>query len=234
MKIVICDDNEKYQANVLKLINEIITPNDRVYTFSHGNDLLDSLCKKRSYDCDLTILDLKMPGLTGLEVAHEIRRVAEDACIVILTRYGEFALDAYDVHPYDYIIKPVKKDKLTGIIDKVRSRLPRPETIVLRNGKDLYEFKIPLIYFIEVFGSTLHVHTTEGTYKCSGKISDVYSQLAPYNFFQIHKSIIINLAWIKYVNLENLYVTMEDNVKLQIAARRRGDFLDAYKYRGHT
>jgi len=230
MKIAVCDDNEIYLKALLNIMGDIVEPNDRVDSFSNGNDLLALYDKADAYD--LIILDIKMPGLTGLEVAQEIRLIDEDAYIVLLTRYGEYALEAYSVHPYDFIIKPVNSDKLLDVLRKVRSKLPRPETIAIKTEHGLLSISISSIYAVEVFHTTLLFYTADGDFKSTGRIKEICQKLTPFGFFQIHKSIVVNLSWIRYVDIENSFVVVEGQKKFQIAARRKSEFMGAFKCRG--
>ena len=79
---------------------------------------------------DLVLMDIMLPGMNGIELAKKMREARPEMQIIFLTGYPQYALEAYDVHPSGYLLKPVKKDRLSAELDYavlcVRRRQPVP------------------------------------------------------------------------------------------------------------
>jgi two-component system LytT family response regulator len=75
------------------------------------------------HDVDVVFLDIRMPGESGLVLAREISRLPEPPLVVFVTAYGEHALDAFDVHALDYLLKPVSDARLAQALERTRAML---------------------------------------------------------------------------------------------------------------
>ena len=104
MKIAICDDDNSFLQNVKFLINKIYSNPDKlsIYEYESGEQFLLQF-KPQLYD--VIILDIEMCGITGLEVAEEIRKIDKSVILAFLTSHQEFATLGYEVNAFRYILK---------------------------------------------------------------------------------------------------------------------------------
>jgi DNA-binding LytR/AlgR family response regulator len=120
IKILIADDEEAPRLNMRDSLAEYWPDAELVALCSHGIDAWDSYLEHEPQVC---FLDIKMPGLSGFEVAKKIAAVSPKCAIVFCTAYGEHALEAFDAGAIDYLLKPIDRQRLAQTIDRVQLRL---------------------------------------------------------------------------------------------------------------
>jgi len=87
---------------------------------------VDALSLARQGAADIAFLDIRMPGLTGLEVARELQADARRPRIVFVTAFDQYAIDAFDADAVDYLLKPVSDERLERTIEKLRAHAAQP------------------------------------------------------------------------------------------------------------
>ena len=110
MKVLCVDDERLLMEDTVAMCRELKQVEEAV-GFTKPQEALRYLTQKLA---DVALLDIDMPGMNGLELAKEIRAKWPQMQIIFLTGYSQYALDAYDVHPSCYLLKPVKKEKLAS------------------------------------------------------------------------------------------------------------------------
>jgi DNA-binding LytR/AlgR family response regulator len=185
---------------------------------------------------DLAFLDIKMPGLTGLEVAQGIEGRTR---VVFVTAYDEFALQAFDHEAIDYVLKPVKADRLAKTIDRVRRALAEPAgdsaqlAAVLQRllpsmnaagtsppklryvrasqGDMTHQIPVAEVLFFRADDKYTCVQTAAAEHLIRTPIAELAEQLDPAQFWQVHRSTIINLTHVagtRRDELSRLFVRM--------------------------
>lgn len=166
----------------------------------------DGLRQLRQLKPQLLLLDIQMPGLTGIELSQIIRELPDQPLIVFSTAYSQFAVDAFTVEAFDYLLKPVTLERLTRTIDKARKRVassqdtPAPDQshdehkwVAARQGSRIVPLAPEHIVFIKCADSVTYIHTAERAYQSSHTISTLQQQLEPYAFFRAHRNSLVNL-----------------------------------------
>jgi DNA-binding LytR/AlgR family response regulator len=117
MRIAICDDNTEELEGLAKLLEayrEKTKASFTCKTYSDGVSLLEDARRK---GFDFLILDVMMPLMNGMQVAHEVRAFDENLKIAFLTSSPEFAVESYSVEAFAYILKPAAADNLFPVLD---------------------------------------------------------------------------------------------------------------------
>ncbi|HEX4511629.1 MAG TPA: LytTR family DNA-binding domain-containing protein [Burkholderiaceae bacterium] len=172
---------------------------------------------------DVAFLDIRMPGLTGLEVAAGIEGPTR---VVFVTAYDEFALRAFDAEALDYVLKPVTPERLARTIDRLKRALavehegapadapevddrlaralralqsPPQATAPLRwirasQGDLMHQVDVADVLFFRADDKYTCVITGKGEHLIRTPIVELIAQLDPGQFLQIHRSTIVNLA----------------------------------------
>lgn len=112
MKVICVDDERLLMEDTVAMCRELGIV-DEAEGFTRPAEALQYLDREGA---DLAILDIDMPGMNGIELAAAIREKQPDVPIIFLTGYEQYALEAYEVHPSGYLLKPVKKEKLEAEI----------------------------------------------------------------------------------------------------------------------
>jgi two-component system response regulator AlgR len=127
MKILIVDDEAPARERLRALLEELDLPCEVTAEASSGIEAL-ACCQSR--DIDLVLLDIRMPGMSGLEVAAELGNWDTPPAIIFTTAYNEYALDAFDQHAVDYLLKPIRRERLERALQR-SSVLTRPQLSAL-------------------------------------------------------------------------------------------------------
>ncbi|HEY0857433.1 MAG TPA: LytTR family DNA-binding domain-containing protein [Albitalea sp.] len=163
---------------------------------------------------DLAFLDIRMPGLTGLEVAQGIEGATR---VVFVTAYDEFAVQAFEQEAVDYVLKPVKAERLANTVARLQRALEAPGiddaqlAAVLQRLRPAAPAPAPLRYIRAGSGESTHqvdvddvlffraddkytcVQTAAAEHLIRTPIAELATQLDPEQFWQVHRSTIINL-----------------------------------------
>ena len=123
MKVICVDDERLLMEDTVALCLELDQV-DEAKGFTRPAEALRWLEQERA---DVALLDIDMPGMTGLELAAAIREIWPDMPVIFLTGYSQYALEAYAVHPTSYLLKPVKKEKLASEIAYALAASPRSQ-----------------------------------------------------------------------------------------------------------
>ena len=128
-RILIVDDEAPARSRMRSLIEDIQAdcPCELIGEASDGQVALDILVEQKP---DILLLDVQMPGMTGIELAQHIAAANLDSApaIVFVTAYDEFALKAFEVHAMDYLLKPVRSQRLQEAIQRIQQFKAQPNT----------------------------------------------------------------------------------------------------------
>ena len=112
MRVLCVDDERLLMEDTVALCLELDQV-DEAKGFTRPAEALRWLEQNQA---DVALLDIDMPGMTGIELAAAIREIWPELPVIFLTGYAQYALEAYEVHPTGYLLKPVKKEKLAAEI----------------------------------------------------------------------------------------------------------------------
>ena len=187
---------------------------------------------------EVAFLDIRMPGLTGLEVAAAIAEASPDTQIVFVTAYDQYAIDAFDKGAVDYLLKPIAPERLAATVQRVQSRLSRgnPDAeafaamlsqlgarlpaavaeplvwITASTGKETRLIMVDDIAYFQADNKYTVVMTAEGEALLRKPIRELLDVLDPVLFKQIHRSTIVNLKAIASITRDD---TGKGTVKLK-------------------
>jgi DNA-binding NtrC family response regulator len=120
-RVIICDD----EVEILRYLSKILAAKGLdLEVFSSGTALMSSIENRNLDDCDLLLLDVKMPDIDGIEILQRIKKMKLEIPVVIMTAYASInsAIEAMKLGAYDYVTKPFPKEKVFGILEKVLER----------------------------------------------------------------------------------------------------------------
>lgn len=153
----------------------------------------------------LVFLDIQLPGLNGIELAEVIAELPDPPLVVFATAFQQFAVDAFSVDAFDYILKPFTLERVAKTVQKAvqalagqERRAAPPEKqgikriLVQKRGK-----QIPIapesVLFITAEEGEAQVHTRDAVYSSKSTLSALEELLAPYSFARVHRNALVNL-----------------------------------------
>ena len=196
MYIAICDDqvDERNQLiDVLYKWSEEHHTSLRYKAYDSADELLKAAEKERF---TLYLLDVMMPGMSGMEAAREIRSFDTAADIVFLTSSPNFAYESYSVKATEYILKPFSEQTIFQLIDGLRQQDEKlNEGITLKIGAKIIRVPFSQLSFVEVKGKHLYFNMSGGQVReVSGALKDYeIILLSRPEFMRIHRSYIVNM-----------------------------------------
>ncbi len=147
---------------------------------------------------DLLLLDIEMPGMTGLELTRNL--VNKRPVIIFITSKKEYAADAFDLNVVDYIIKPVSDSRFIQAIDKAREilnsnleevKVKEDEFIFIRDSNIIRRLKLDDILFAEAMGDYVKLFTPEKFYAIHTTLKAVEERLPASRFLRVHRSYLV-------------------------------------------
>lgn len=178
---------------------------------------------------DITFLDINMPEISGVELAGMLSPVTT---VILTTAYSDYGLDAFNRGVFDYLLKPITRERFIQCLSKYNKYRPQTKPDAEKSfffiksetkGK-LIKIKTMDILYIEGALNYIIINTVEGKHITYLTMSEVRYHLPEYLFYRIHKSFIVNVDRIKMVNGATLY--LEDKTVLSIGVSYRNDFND--------
>jgi len=220
-------EDEKLLAAALQRELAIAWPElDVLEVAEDGGAALDAIATHRP---DVAFLDIRMPGLTGLEVAAAAADASPRTLVVFITAYDQYAIDAFERGAVDYLLKPVTPDRLAQTIARLRSRLTdaaghasrtaqiardlgerlegTPEEpltwITASTGRATRLILVEDVIYFRADNKYTLVATAEGDALLTRPIRELLRQLDPRTFRQIHRSTIVNLRQVASVERDD-------------------------------
>lgn len=117
MKIMVVDDESPARQRLIRLLSEIPGDYELAGEAADGIEALE-LCRSRPVD--LILLDVQMPGMDGLDLAREVSRLNPPPAVILVTAYEQYALAAFENNVEDYLVKPVRRERLQAALERAR------------------------------------------------------------------------------------------------------------------
>jgi len=213
--VAACDDHLdelKHLSDLLQLWQQERQTPLLFKTFRSAAELL-AAAEKEPFT--LYLLDVMMPGMSGLEAAREIRGFDEAAEIIFLTSSTEFAYESYGVRAMDYLLKPIHSHMLFSLLDRLSLQEQKPqEGLLLKIGPTLTRVLFSQLAYVEVNGKHLYFNLTDGT------VHEVYGTLHEYEapllnrpeFMRTHRSYIVNMLQVMELSPASIHTFSGKNL----------------------
>lgn len=204
LKIAVCDDLPNELKNLVSLASEYLSDRGlegEVKSFSHPDALIATIKAERFH---IYILDIVMPLVSGLELGKEIRRLDQETQIIYATTEPQFALQAYDTSPINYLIKPIDKQQLFDTMNLAISKvdLREDQTFTIKTPDSLRVMKLSEIACCEYRNHAVLFSLVNGDEVFSRTIRENFSEyILPIqkdrHFLKCHTSFLVNMRRIE-------------------------------------
>jgi DNA-binding LytR/AlgR family response regulator len=215
---VIAEDEQLFREALLALLRQEWPALQIVAACDDGGAALEAIGEHRP---DVAFLDIRMPGLTGLEVAAATAEASPATRIVFVTAYDQYAIQAFERGAVDYLLKPIARERLVATIERLQGRVGQDSThsatlaaLIKELGASLPSARpseAPLVWITASAGKETrlimvddvayfrsdHKYTTvmtaQGESLLRTPLQELLAKLDPTHFKQIHRSTIVNL-----------------------------------------
>ncbi|GAA1757102.1 LytR/AlgR family response regulator transcription factor [Agromyces humatus] len=162
---------------------------------------------------DAAFLDIHMPGLTGFDLARALARFEHRPVLVFVTADEEGALEAFDLAAVDYLLKPVRAERLrrsvarivealkAGSTSTAASEAAEPEVIAVTLGGTTRMIRRDEVRYVQAQGDYARLHTEEASYLVRVPMADLERQWADAGFVRVHRSYLVALGHVSRVRL---------------------------------
>ena len=200
MKIAVCDDENKIVEEITSYIKKDF-PVSEVRTYSNGESFL-AASEERP---EVLLLDIDMPGISGMEVAAALTREKVSTLIVFVTAHDELVYDSFKYHPFAFVRKKFLEEELKIVLSDCEKQLmSRNKKFVFQNASKLVTLSQSDILYFEGQANYLAIHTTSDEYKMRSTMAGVEKELEDSDFLRIHKGFLVNLEHIRVLKTEEL------------------------------
>lgn len=175
---------------------------------------------------DIAFLDINMSKLDGMALGRIINGFKKKIIIVFITAYKEYAVNAFEVEAFDYLLKPYSEERIVNTLVRLeKSNLNDKcisNKITLKKGNKFKVISICDICYCEAHERETNVYTNKEKYTENYSISEFYKKLPKDNFFKSHRSYIINLEKITEIIpwFNNTYMVKLENINEEIPVSR--------------
>ena len=232
IRILLIDDEELARHELRYMLEAY----DDIEIAGEAENVTGALEKISSLKPDAIFLDISMPGKNGFDLLSML-----DDCpvVVFVTAYDEYAIQAFDANALDYILKPVRKERLEQAVNNIRKELGKKDDIVkpdmltlqsrifIKDGEKCFFVRLEDIFLIENAGNYARFYFKKESPLVHKSMNYLEEALPSSVFFRANRGEIININYIK--NIESMFkgalnVILENNRKVEISTRQSVKF----------
>jgi DNA-binding LytR/AlgR family response regulator len=196
LEVLVVDDEEPALQDLAYLLRQ----HPRIRSVVTASDATEALRRLRDGSFAAVFLDIRMPGLDGLELARVLSRFARPPEIVFVTAFEQHAVEAFELQAVDYLLKPVRAERLSDAIRRLGAPASRPGTseedptrIAVETGGRTRMVERDSIRFVEASGDYVRLHTDDGAFLVRMPISALEESWHDAGFVRVHRRYLIAL-----------------------------------------
>lgn len=175
---------------------------------------------------DVIFLDINMPKIDGITLSRVINTLTPTPILVFISAHKEYALDAFQVAAFDYILKPYSEERIVSTLNRLEAckttKCSNQKLSLWKNDK-LHVVNIGDIYYCQSEEHEIVIYTKKDAYRITSTISGFYTKLSQGNFFRCHRSCVVNIDKIIEIIpwLNSTYVVKLEGLEAEIPVSRQ-------------
>jgi DNA-binding LytR/AlgR family response regulator len=228
LRALLVDD----EAPALSELSFLLRRDDRIGQIRTATSGADALRALDAAPVDVVFCDIKMPGLDGMDLARVLARFAQRPQVVFVTAYDAHAVDAFEVRATDYVMKPVRAERLAEAVRRVLAARtdagdqgPAPEvtedeTIPVELGGTTTFLQRSRVLYAQAHGDYARLHTRDNSHLVRISLTTLEERWAAAGFVRIHRSTLVALPHISAVRMVHGRCTVQlGETELQVSRR---------------
>lgn len=201
VNVVIADD----ELPAVEELAYLLSRDSRITNIYRAGSGAEALRLLENHDVDALFLDIHMPALSGLDIARAVSGHSKPPAVVFVTADDDRALEAFDLAAVDYLLKPVRMERLAESVRRICELMedngPRPEVITVDQGGITRMIRRDEIRYVQAQGDYARLHTAEASYLIRVPLNDLEKQWADAGFLRIHRSYLVAMDQVHHVKL---------------------------------
>jgi DNA-binding LytR/AlgR family response regulator len=234
LRVLAVDDEAPARAELAYLLGR----DERIAEVQTAADGAEALRMLEATPYDALFVDIRMPGLDGLDLARVLRRFTSPPAVVFVSAYDQHALEAFDLRAVDYLMKPVRDERLAEAVGRVLEARGRAvpavpdaqdddETIAVELGGVTRFVKRSDVKYVEAHGDYARLVTEDGRHLVRVSLTLLEEQWASAGFVRIHRRWLVPLAAIDEVRTDEGRVSVRvGDAVLQVSRRHTRELRD--------
>jgi two-component system response regulator LytT len=222
VKVLAVDDERPALDDLARVLRAQPTI-DHVETAESGEEALHALAAGEHYDA--VFLDVRMPGLDGVELARLLRRFASPPALIFVSAYESAAVEAFELRALDYLLKPVSTARVAEALNRIAAKpaVEEPDTLAVDapGGGTKLIHRTDVLY-LQAHGDYVRVVTADARYLLRGTLNEIERRWAPHGFHRVHRRFLVNLRQATEVRPQlngTAQLILADGAELPIARR---------------
>jgi two-component system, LytTR family, response regulator LytT len=183
----------------------LLSHDPRVEVIGQASTGMEAVKKTKELAPDLLLLDIQLPDFSGLHVAQIVSELGMETTIVFITAFDQFAIEAFKLRAFHYLLKPYDEEDLIQVIDLLGKKEKKKETScsTLKLAIDTetgvkYLFPKEIVFISKnKDDKNVMIHTRDKRYTAAYTLQELSDKLSPFSFFRVHKSYLVNLEYVE-------------------------------------
>ena len=203
MRALVVDDEAPARERLSALLREL----DQVELVGEARDAFEALRHIDTLSPDLLYLDVRMPGMSGLELARHLARLEEPPAIIFTTAHGEHAMEAFEAEAVGYLLKPIRREKLATATERAQRlsqhqleavAAPGRTHLAVRSRTELRMLRVEDVICLLAEDKYTSVRHTGGTDLIEDSLRSLESELGA-RFLRVHRGALVNRNFIETI-----------------------------------
>lgn len=220
MNCIIVDDESPARKELAYFINNFSS----IKILEEFDDSIKAMEYIQSNEPEILFLDINMPKLDGIAFGKIIKNFKKRPIIIFITAHREYAVDAFEVEAFDYILKPYSESRIANTLLRLEKCAPNNcmNKITLWKNDKLIVMNVNEIYYCEAHEREVYIYTINNEFIVVSTISDFLKKLSGANFFRSHRSYIVNLDKVSEITpwFNNTYMIKLQGIDANIPVSR--------------
>ncbi len=222
MNCIIIDD----EIPAIQELRYFITHFSSIKISGEFDDSIKALEFIQSHSIDVILLDINMPKLDGIALSRVLNTLKQRPLLVFISAYKDYALEAFEVAAFDYILKPYSERRITDTLHRLEgcsSEKCANNRLTIWKNEKLYVISTNDIYYCKAHEHEVFIYTKSDEYKITSSISELYKKLPSDIFFKSHRSYIVNIDKISEIIpwFNNTYVLRLQGLEAEVPVSRQ-------------
>jgi two-component system, LytTR family, response regulator LytT len=198
VRVLVVDDEALVRSEFVYALGKV----GGAVQITEAPDAVEALRELAGAPYDVVFLDINLPGLSGLEATKIINALPSPPHVVFVTAHDGYAVDAFDLAAFDYVVKPVSEARLARTLERLRvarentaqppAVAANPGRVALEDGERTRLVKTAEIRYVQANGHLVTARVFDGELRWKGSLADAAARLEPSGFLRVHRAYLVN------------------------------------------